>query len=83
MYFQIKLNVLLILKQSVLFSLANDEKNDRQVAIKKMTRPFDTPDHGKRTYRELKLLSFIKCENVVDLINVYTPNDSPESLTDL
>lgn len=35
-----------------------------KVAIKKLSRPFQSPVHAKRTYRELKLLRHMKHENV-------------------
>ncbi|CAF1215653.1 unnamed protein product [Adineta steineri] len=35
---------------------ATDTEIGKQVAIKKMLKPFQTPEHAKRTYRELKLL---------------------------
>ena len=37
------------------------------VAVKKLSRPFQTVVHAKRTYREIKLLKHLKHENVRNL----------------
>jgi len=34
------------------------------VAVKKIMKPFSTPVLSKRTYRELKLLKYLRHENV-------------------
>ncbi|CAI4227982.1 unnamed protein product [Auanema sp. JU1783] len=54
-----------------------------RVAIKKFTRPFQTVVHARRTFRELRLLRDMKHENVIDLLNVFTPDQSPDGLTDV
>lgn len=46
------------------FSSANDTKDGQMVAVKKLSRPFQSIIHAKRTYRELKLLRHLKHENV-------------------
>lgn len=38
-----------------------------KVAIKKFTRPFQSPIHAKRTHRELRLLRLMNHENVIDM----------------
>lgn len=38
-----------------------------KVAVKKLSRPFQSIVHAKRTYRELQLLKHMKHENVSDL----------------
>lgn len=43
---------------------ALDTQTGEKVAIKKLSRPFQSPVHAKRTYRELKLLRHMKHENV-------------------
>lgn len=54
---------------------AVDEETGKDVAIKKMLRPFQTETHAKRTYRELKLLMHLNHRDaqVVQLFNVFTP----------
>lgn len=45
-------------------SSANDVKTGLKVAVKKLSRPFQSIIHAKRTYRELRLLKHMKHENV-------------------
>uniref|UniRef100_A0A1I7XAS1 mitogen-activated protein kinase n=1 Tax=Heterorhabditis bacteriophora TaxID=37862 RepID=A0A1I7XAS1_HETBA len=45
-----------------------------RVAIKKFFRPFQSTIHAKRTYRELKLLRTLNHDNVLDMIDVFTPD---------
>lgn len=41
------------------------------VAIKKMLKPFASPTHAKRTYRELKLLTDLNHESAEVRIQLY------------
>lgn len=41
-----------------------DMKTYQKVAVKKLSRPFQSIIHAKRTYRELRLLKHMKHENV-------------------
>ena len=41
-----------------------DTKLKRRVALKKLTRAFDTSELAKRSYRELRILKHMKHENV-------------------
>lgn len=43
---------------------AFDTKTGHRVAVKKLSRPFQSIIHAKRTYRELRLLKHMKHENV-------------------
>ena len=43
---------------------AFDKSRQIHVAIKKISSPFQTPIHAKRTYREIKLLKHMKHDNV-------------------
>uniref|UniRef100_A0A915P9A0 mitogen-activated protein kinase n=1 Tax=Meloidogyne floridensis TaxID=298350 RepID=A0A915P9A0_9BILA len=54
-----------------------------RVAIKKFTRPFQSPIHAKRTQRELRLLRLMRHENVIDLYDMFTPDSSAEALEDV
>uniref|UniRef100_A0A915M9N0 mitogen-activated protein kinase n=1 Tax=Meloidogyne javanica TaxID=6303 RepID=A0A915M9N0_MELJA len=54
-----------------------------RVAIKKFTRPFQSPIHAKRTQRELRLLRLMRHENVIDLYDMFTPDNSAETLEDV
>uniref|UniRef100_A0A669ELY7 mitogen-activated protein kinase n=1 Tax=Oreochromis niloticus TaxID=8128 RepID=A0A669ELY7_ORENI len=46
---------------------AIDMETGLKVAVKKLSRPFQSIVHAKRTYRELRLLKHMKHENVSDL----------------
>ncbi|KAM4609547.1 mitogen-activated protein kinase 12-like [Discoglossus pictus] len=53
------------------------------VAIKKLLRPFQSLVHAKRAYRELRLLKHMNHDNVISLLNVFTPDDSLETFQTL
>ncbi|KAI4873763.1 hypothetical protein NFI96_010627 [Prochilodus magdalenae] len=55
---------------------AIDQKTKEKVAIKKLYRPFQSLIHAKRAYRELRLLRHIQHDNVICLLNVFTPDSS-------
>ena len=61
---------------SLFCSSAVDTKTDNKVAIKKLARPFQSAIHAKRTYRELRLLKHMNHENVIGLLDVFTPASS-------
>ena len=56
-----------------LVSSAFDNKLKTNVAIKKFSRPFTSELHAKRCYREICLLKFVQHENVIALIDLFTP----------
>ena len=43
---------------------AMDTELNKRVAVKKLTRAFDTSELAKRSYRELRILKHMKHENV-------------------
>lgn len=45
-------------------SSAYDTRLRQKVAVKKLSRPFQSLVHARRTYRELRLLQHLKHENV-------------------
>ncbi|RXN02397.1 mitogen-activated kinase 14A-like protein [Labeo rohita] len=57
---------------------AIDQKTKEKVAIKKLYRPFQSLIHAKRAYRELRLLRHIQHDNVICLLNVFTPDSTLE-----
>lgn len=57
---------------------ALDQKTKEKVAIKKLYRPFQSLIHAKRAYRELRLLRHIHHENVICLLDVFTPDHTLE-----
>ncbi|KAM4749593.1 mitogen-activated protein kinase 12 [Rhinophrynus dorsalis] len=53
-----------------------------KVAIKKLYRPFQSELFAKRAYRELRLLKHMQHENVIGLLDVFTPDLSMEKFND-
>ncbi|KAK6016726.1 kinase domain protein, partial [Ostertagia ostertagi] len=64
-------------------SAAECLRTNTRVAIKKFNRPFQSIIHARRTYRELRLLRGMDHENVIDMLDVFTPDASCEQLTDV
>ncbi|KAM9524631.1 mitogen-activated protein kinase 14A-like [Salvelinus alpinus] len=60
-----------------------DVKSGLKIAVKKLSRPFQSIMHAKRTYRELRLLKHMKHENVIGLLDVFTPATSLEEFNDV
>ncbi|KAM9431288.1 mitogen-activated protein kinase 14A-like isoform 2-T4 [Salvelinus alpinus] len=60
-----------------------DQKTGLKIAVKKLSRPFQSFIHAKRTYRELRLLKHMKHENVIGLLDVFTPATSLEEFNDV
>ena len=55
----------------------------RRVAIKKISRPFQSIVHAKRTYRELRVLKQMNHENIIGLLASFTPAVTMEELQDV
>ncbi|XGW31476.1 hypothetical protein V3C99_009996 [Haemonchus contortus] len=62
---------------------AEDLRTGERVAVKKFFRPFQSTIHAKRTYRELKLLRTLKHSNVLEMIDVFTPDTEVASLNNV
>jgi len=62
---------------------AADSKSDSKVAIKKLGRPFQSAIHAKRTYREVRMLIHMNHENVIGLIDMFSPNSNLDNFEDL
>ncbi|PIO61787.1 hypothetical protein TELCIR_16676 [Teladorsagia circumcincta] len=62
---------------------AEDLRTGERVAVKKFFRPFQSTIHAKRTYRELKLLRTLKHPNVLEMIDVFTPDTDVASLNNV
>lgn len=61
---------------------AIDKRTGTKVAIKKLYRPFQSDLFAKRAYRELRLLKHMKHENVIGLLDVFTPDTTLEKFND-
>uniref|UniRef100_A0A6Q2YHF2 mitogen-activated protein kinase n=1 Tax=Esox lucius TaxID=8010 RepID=A0A6Q2YHF2_ESOLU len=57
---------------------AYDVRLRQKVAVKKLSRPFQSLIHSRRSYRELRLLKHMKHENVIGLLDVFSPATSLE-----
>ena len=53
------------------------------VAIKKLTNPFRSVVHAKRMYRELRLLKHMNHENIIGLLDVFTPVTTLQNFKDV
>ncbi|XP_078284528.1 mitogen-activated protein kinase 8 isoform X2 [Rhinoraja longicauda] len=62
---------------------AYDAILDRNVAIKKLSRPFQNQTHAKRAYRELVLMKCVNHKNIIGLLNVFTSQKSLEEFQDV
>eukprot|EP00069_Balaena_mysticetus_P008147 bmy_05849T0 len=61
---------------------AIDKRSGEKVAIKKLSRPFQSAIFAKRAYRELLLLKHMQHENVIGLLDVFTPASSLRNFHD-
>uniref|UniRef100_A0A8C3JB70 mitogen-activated protein kinase n=1 Tax=Calidris pygmaea TaxID=425635 RepID=A0A8C3JB70_9CHAR len=61
---------------------AVDGRSGTKVAIKKLYRPFQSELFAKRAYRELRLLKHMKHENVIGILDVFTPDITLEKFND-
>ncbi|XP_013366830.1 PREDICTED: mitogen-activated protein kinase 11 isoform X4 [Chinchilla lanigera] len=62
---------------------AYDARLRQKVAVKKLSRPFQSLIHARRTYRELRLLKHLKHENVIGLLDVFTPATCIEDFSEV
>ncbi|XP_029470967.1 mitogen-activated protein kinase 12 [Rhinatrema bivittatum] len=61
---------------------AIDGRTGAKVAIKKLYRPFQSELFAKRAYRELRLLKHMQHENVIGILDVFTPDSTLEKFND-
>ncbi|XP_028925300.1 mitogen-activated protein kinase 13 isoform X3 [Ornithorhynchus anatinus] len=61
---------------------AINSKTGEKVAIKKLSRPFQSEIFAKRAYRELLLLKHMQHENVIGLLDVFTSATSLHNFQD-
>ena len=64
-------------------SSAEDTFTQKSIAIKKLSRPFETSTHAKRAYREIKLLKHVKHENIILLLDIFSRANSEHDLNDM
>lgn len=62
---------------------AYDSVTGQNVAIKKLSRPFQNVTHAKRAYREFKLMKLVNHKNIIGLLNAFTPQKTLEEFQDV
>lgn len=62
---------------------AYDSQQQMKVAIKKLARPFQSPIHAKRAYREIRMLKHMWHENVIGLLDLFSPAESLDNFEDI
>lgn len=62
---------------------AFDTVTEQNVAIKKLSRPFQNVTHAKRAYREFKLMKLVNHKNIIGLLNAFTPQKTMEEFQDV
>jgi len=62
---------------------AYDRQNKTKVAIKKLARPFQSPIHAKRAYREIRMLMHMCHENVIGLFDLFSPAKKMDEFEDI
>jgi len=62
---------------------AVNKDSGKKVAIKKLARPFQSAIHAKRTYREVCMLKHMKHENIIGLLDLFTPGTSCDTCDDI
>jgi len=61
----------------------SSDGNVVKVAIKKIARPFQSAVHAKRSYRELRMLKHMNHENIVGLLDCFTPVNTIDNFNDV
>lgn len=62
---------------------AQDSILGKNVAIKKLSRPFSNQLHAKRSFRELRLMRLVNHPNIIGLLNLFTPQKTLQEFTDV
>uniref|UniRef100_A0AC35FLN1 Stress-activated protein kinase JNK n=1 Tax=Panagrolaimus sp. PS1159 TaxID=55785 RepID=A0AC35FLN1_9BILA len=68
--------------QGVIMS-AFDTVTNEQVAVKKLSRPFANSLCAKRAYREFALLNLVNHQNIIRLLNAFTPDQNINEFSDI
>lgn len=62
---------------------ADDTVRKCKVALKKLARPFQNDIFAKRCYREIRMLCHFDHENILNLIDMFTPNPNLDTFSDV
>lgn len=60
-----------------------DRLLERDVAIKKLSRPFQNVTHAKRAFREFKIMQIVNHKNIIGLLDAFTPQKTLEEFQDV
>ncbi len=73
----------IILFLNTLISSAFDNNCNDLVVLKKLTRPFESKQHARRTYREIILLKHVSHHNIIQLIDIFFDANNSQDLNDM
>lgn len=62
---------------------AYDELTKQNVAIKKLSKPFQNATHAKRAYREFCIMKLVNHKNIISLLNAFTPQRTVDEFADV
>jgi serine/threonine protein kinase len=62
---------------------AFDDVLKTNVAIKKMSKPFQNATHAKRAYREFCIMKIVNHKNLISLLNAFTPQRTIDDFCDV
>ena len=63
--------------------IREEDGSYRQVAIKKLNRPFQSSVHAQRAFREIRVLKHVNHYNLISLLDCFSPADSIVGLRDV
>ncbi|XP_059139443.1 mitogen-activated protein kinase 14-like, partial [Physella acuta] len=72
-----------LLKVNDCSSASDDVETKTRVAVKKLARPFQSEIFAKRAYREIRMLRHFDHENLINLLDIFTPNKSFADFSDV
>ncbi|CAF0832951.1 unnamed protein product [Brachionus calyciflorus] len=55
----------------------------QNVAIKKLSKPFQNATHAKRAYREFCIMNLVNHKNIISLLNAFTPQKTVDEFIDV
>lgn len=65
------------------YSSAYDKLFKQDVAIKKLSRPFQNVTHAKRAFREFKIMQLVNHQNIIGLLDAFTPQETLDDFQDV
>ena len=62
---------------------AYDQILQQNVAIKKLSKPFQNVTHANRAYREFCIMKLVNHKNIIKLLNAFTPQNNVQDFCDM